>query len=84
MIYTLLIKQKSIICIEGREKGARLLAQGGGMQFYIIGSMGKRSDQICNVIANKAIEVIGTAKNVHIVHGGAQEVKVHPKQIKLI
>ena len=85
MEFTLVMKQKSIECHDGRDKGSRLIAQGDGMKFYIVGAWDKkRAGAICNVIANKAIEVVGTARNVKIVHGATQETKVHPAQLKLL
>lgn len=84
MIYTLKIEQKKIVCMDGRAKGARLIAHGAGMEFYIVGAVTNRIDQVMNVIANKAIEVIGTAKNIHAVRGEKAAQVIHPKQLKLL
>lgn len=84
MIYTLEIKQLSVICHEGRMKGARLIAHGSGMEFYVIGSIDKRVDKVMNVIANKAIEMVGTAKNIHTVRGERAVKAIDPRQLKLL
>lgn len=54
--YTIEVKQMSIICRDGKLKGARKFVRAPGLEFFIIGAPLHRRDICTNIAINKAIE----------------------------
>lgn len=84
MIFTLFVAPFNIVCEEGRAKGARLIAQGGGFEFYAIGKVQAQIDRVCNVIANKEIEITGHSGKVRMIGMNRNEKVVDIRQLKLL
>lgn len=82
--FTLFIAPLCIVCESGRAKGSRLIAQGGGLAFYAIGKVTPNIDQVCNVIANKEIEMNGRSGAVRIIGTNRNEKVVDVRQLKLL
>lgn len=62
--YTLEVKAMSVVCREGRLKGAHKFVTAPGMIFYVIGRPQHRIDLCVNVAINKALEHGRSAKSV--------------------
>lgn len=82
--FTLIVAPFNIICEAGRAKGARLIARGGGMEFYAIGLVAPVMDRVCNVIVNKEIEVLGSSGKVRMLGTNRNEKTVPERQLKLL
>lgn len=62
--YTIEIKAMSIVCREGKIKGARKFMRADGIEFYILGKVQHRREIAANIALNKAIEHGYKAVNV--------------------